>query len=141
MPARLRRARSVGERTRDWRSYLEGGPPDRSVTLVAERDGAVAGFAAHQPARDSDLDPARCAELRMLYVEPARWREGIGRALLEAAVGTMADLAYSEAALWVFVANERARRFYEAVGWRPEEGPLKDWNGIREVRYRLALEG
>lgn len=70
--------------------------------LVAEREGAVAGFLAM-------LDGER---VEHLYVDPTSFRRGIGRALLERAKERMPG----GFRLWVFVRNERARRFYERYG-------------------------
>src|SRR5262249_12689130 len=45
--------------------------------FVAEQDGTVAGFAAILRRSDGD------AELDGLFVEPSRWRQGIGRRLVD----------------------------------------------------------
>lgn len=45
--------------------------------FVAESGGVVVGFAAVLPRADGDL------ELDALFVEPAVWRRGVGRALVE----------------------------------------------------------
>jgi GNAT superfamily N-acetyltransferase len=66
-------------------------------------------------------------ELNALYVLPDYWNHGIGRRLLEAAVGV------SE--LWVLQDNFRARRFYEEHGWRAE-GIQRQAHGVIELRYR-----
>ena len=71
-------------RLSEYREQLEAHPDaielpieqvERGDVLVAEIDGDIAGFAALEG-----------GELDGLFVEPARWREGIGRALVEAAV-------------------------------------------------------
>ncbi len=77
----------------------------RLLTKVAEVEGEVAGFAS----RDE-------AEITMLYVDPRRWRQGIGRALLSR---TLVEIAASRAVaawLWVLAKNETARQFYVAQG-------------------------
>ena len=69
-----------------------------------------------------------------------------GRALMEAALATLGQAAYAEAALWVLDTNQRARRFYEAGGWH-SDGTLKQepWPDagftLSEVRYRRPLAG
>lgn len=68
-------------------------------TLVAEVDGAVAGFAV---LLDGELDG--------LFVEPALWRRGIGTALVEAAVHEARRRGVS---LVTVVASPVARAFYE----------------------------
>lgn len=68
---------------------------------VAERDDRLAGFCAF---REGWVDH--------LYVDQAHHREGIGSALLRAAMDRNDSLR-----LWTFQRNERARRFYEARGF------------------------
>ena len=42
----------------------------------------------------------------------------MGQTLMSAAMDDLRDLGMSEAALWVLRDNQRARRFYERLGWR-----------------------
>jgi GNAT superfamily N-acetyltransferase len=77
-------------------------------TIVAERTGKLLGFTVVLRRDDGD------AELDGLFVEPAQWRHGIGRALVEQAERlAMADGA---ASLWV-TANTRALGFYDSCGF------------------------
>lgn len=77
-------------------------------TIVAENVGELLGFAVVLRRDDGD------AELDGLFVDPAQWRQGIGRALLEHAE----RIATSDGAaiLWV-TANTRALEFYGACGF------------------------
>jgi ribosomal protein S18 acetylase RimI-like enzyme len=63
------------------------------------------------------------AYLQELYVVPARRREGIGQALLEAAV----ELCREESAAWIELntgeTDVAARRLYEKLDFTNEEGP------------------
>jgi GNAT superfamily N-acetyltransferase len=78
-------------------------PADHIVhTLVAEKDGEVIGFAVTLPI-DADN-----AELDGLFVAPAVWRSGAGRALVAAAAGNRT--------LHV-IANPNALPFYERCGF------------------------
>lgn len=77
--------------------------------LVAEVDGTVAGFAAVQPHANGDL------ELDGLFVEPALFRRGVGRALIERCAALARDQGGE--ALHA-IGNERAFAFYEACGFR-----------------------
>lgn len=77
--------------------------------FLAEAGGAVLGFATVLPKTDEE------AELEDIFVDPQGWRSGVGRALMdEAARRTQ---ALGAGALHV-IANERARAFYEACGFR-----------------------
>jgi GNAT superfamily N-acetyltransferase len=77
-------------------------------TVVAERDGELLGFSVVLRRDDGD------AELDGLFVEPAQWRQGIGRMLVEQAEQIAAR--DGSANLWV-IANTRALDFYGACGF------------------------
>ena len=79
----------------------------RWIVRVAERDGAVVGFAA------VGLEPA---ELEMLFVDPAAIGTGLGRALLIDAL-TVAREAGLEALL--IESDPDAEPFYRAAGAQP----------------------
>lgn len=71
-------------------------------TWVAEIDGVIAGYTAFKP-----------EWLMHLYVHPDRQGAGVGAALHDKALQDGAPRQ-----LWAFQQNTRARRFYEARGWR-----------------------
>ena len=98
---------SLAERTENWRRW----PP-----LVADVDGDVVGFISVGPAHDADAE----SEVWAIYVRPDRWGNRIGRALMSAGEAKLRELGYTRAVLWVFEDNPRARRFYEAAGWRTD---------------------
>jgi GNAT superfamily N-acetyltransferase len=116
-----------------WRERIES-PPTGWTILVAERAAAIIGFAALGPSRDE----RSLGELYAIYVDPAAWSEGAGRALIARAEEHLAR-AYSTATLWVLTGNDRARRFYQLAGWHPD-GATKTQErfGVEaeEVRYR-----
>ena len=76
--------------------------------FVAERGGAVVGFAAILPRDDGQT------ELDGLFVEPSLWKGGIGRALVEHC-GDRAR-AHGAASLHV-VGNPHAEGFYTSCGF------------------------
>ena len=54
----------------------------------------------------------------------------------------MQRAGFNEAVLWVLETNERARRFYEKVGWKTDGQTKTDDRGpvvLNEVRYRVTL--
>jgi GNAT superfamily N-acetyltransferase len=113
---------------------------DQTPILVAELDGEIVGFAGVGPSRDADGEGV--GELLSLYVDPAHWDAGIGRELGIAADESLRALGFDEATLWVLEDNPRARRFYEAGGWRLDGASRTGTHlGVetREVRYRKAL--
>jgi GNAT superfamily N-acetyltransferase len=77
-------------------------------TIVAESVGELLGFAVVLRRDDGD------AELDGLFVEPAQWRHGIGRALVDEA--ERLARADGAASLWV-TANTRALGFYNSCGF------------------------
>ena len=55
--------------------------------------------------------------LRNLYVVPDAWGSGVAAELHDAALAELPDCP--EISLWTLKENQRARRFYEKHGWRP----------------------
>jgi len=103
-------------------------------------DHIIVGFVAVSARRHVDANDV--GEIQALYVAPDRWRSGAGTLLLNKAESVLVEMGYVEASLWVFEANEGARRFYEAVGWSPEERTeILNLAGVdvTEIRYRKAL--
>ena len=120
-----------------WRAALES---EEQRVFVAERDGRVVGFA--HVGRSRDPDPTGPGEVYAIYVHPDAWDTGTGRDLMRAGLRELRQLGYREAMLWVLATNERARRFYESCGWRPDGADKIDRRGdvaLHEVRYRIAL--
>ena len=127
-------ARDLAERTAAWSGYLGDTP-----ALVAERDGVVAGFASMAvPARS--LDEPATGEITAFYVGPDHWRQGVGRALIDAAGAYLRDEGCDEMALWVLEGNERGRAFYAAVGLHPDGTRATDELTQRpEILLRVPL--
>jgi putative acetyltransferase len=102
-------------------AYVSGKLMAEDAVWVAEVEGAVVGYVAF---RDDWIDH--------LYIHPDRQGQGIGPVLLAKA---MEDGRPKQ--LWAFQQNTRARRFYEARGFRAVE--FTDGEGNEEntpdVRY------
>jgi GNAT superfamily N-acetyltransferase len=108
--------------------------------LVADEDGELLGFTACGVSRDADAG-AESGEIGTFFVAAGRWRRGVGRALMAAALNDLAARGYAEATVWSFAANDRANAFYESHGFTRDgaERREEDWANIPEVRYRRAL--
>ena len=104
----------VEDRERFWTDALAT-PGDREI-LVAERDATTVGFVAIGPTEDEAALPGT-GEVFALYVLPEVVGSGVGRGLFAAAIDRLVATAFARGSLWVLADNERARRFYEAVGW------------------------
>jgi GNAT superfamily N-acetyltransferase len=104
---------------------------DDPLTVVAVTD-RIRGFATISPATGL---------LMAFYVDPESWGAGLGRALIIEAERRLA-LRHTVATLWVLAGNARARRFYEAGGWRPDGSERRDrvfGATVDEVGYRKTL--
>ena len=99
--------------------------------FVAENEGAIVGFAAVVPRADGN------AELDALFVEPERWRHGIGRALIGHAVERAR--ASGAEALHV-IGNPHAELFYRASGFETT-GTFKTRFGRGLLMRRLLPPG
>jgi ribosomal protein S18 acetylase RimI-like enzyme len=66
-------------------------------------------------------------EISALYVDPSRWRAGVGRALMDEALVRLRAAGCEEVTLWCFEDNARALAFYTKLGFVPDEA--------REVKY------
>jgi RimJ/RimL family protein N-acetyltransferase len=76
--------------------------------LVVQRDGAVVGFAA-----------IREDEFLHFGIAVEHWGSGIAQIAHDAVLDRMRARGIERAWLRVFAGNERGRRFYERLGWRP----------------------
>jgi L-phenylalanine/L-methionine N-acetyltransferase len=120
--------RSVG----DERRYLKAVRRyPHAAVFVAERvrDGAVVGRLSL--ARDTHPASAHVADLGLMVAMDAR-RQGVGRALLEAAVDWARGAGVRKLELHVFPWNEPAIALYERFGFERE--------GFRKGHYRRADE-
>ena len=138
-------------RTRPWQRMIAAvEPADSSASSGADR--RIVGYASFGPERDVlempwpyPLTPegsdGQVAELYALYVHPAWWSTGTGRALMDRVLARVIMAGYTCITLWVLEANARARRFYQRAGFAPDGARhvLDDLGGVTEIRYRRTL--
>ena len=100
--------------------------------LAIEADEAVGYLLAFVQEREAN---PFCPERRFLYieqisVEPDQQGQGVGRALMDAALQLAAQerIEDIEVSTWAF--NRKAQAFFESVGFEP-----------RMIRYRMRLTG
>jgi GNAT superfamily N-acetyltransferase len=86
-----------------WRRVLIAADEEVIVAVEGERIVGVVGL--------------RGSELHSMFVDPDRWRLGIGSSLVDAALRIMREGGERQACLWVMRDNHAARRFYECLGW------------------------
>lgn len=125
-------------------------PPGRhTLVAVGGDDPAVIGYAIFGPERAVAFAPSRSVtpvagstgELYALYVTPAWWSAGVGRALMEAVLAALREAGYASAVLWVLAENARARRFYQRAGFAADGATnvLAGLGGVLEFRYARDL--
>ena len=137
LPQETLDAFDVEGRQRMWREGLARTPRPGSATFVSVAEDTVVGFATLGEC-DSEKGTG---ELYAIYVRPASWGTGAGRALIERSEQSLRDAGFTQAVLWVLEGNERAERFYRAAGWE-HDGEKEDvFQGVTVVerRYRKAL--
>jgi len=133
--------RDIGDRLKRWRSWLS----DTAIDVIVGVEGhSIVGFATLCRGRDPDLDPVTAGEIPTLYVNPEHWRKGYGRSLCEEALRLAAHRGFESVVLWVVDINERARLFYQQLGFAPDgavtlTGPSAD--RVTARRYRVSLRG
>ena len=103
-------------------------------TLIAAQKDWMLGFvcfgaATHQVFGD-------CGEIKHLYVDQSAQGCGVGRRLLELALGELADNNFDRAALAVVRANQSAKIFYQRMGGRTagrftDAGPI--WRSVNDI--------
>lgn len=106
--------------------------PSKPHTTVAVEGGEICGFVTIAPARDAGMNGF--GELTALYVDPGRWKQGIGNGLVRAARAQLMDLGYRNACLWVLAGNLRAGRFYVRDRW------IRDGARRMQVVWGILLE-
>jgi ribosomal-protein-alanine N-acetyltransferase len=106
---------------RDLSECVRSGVP----FLVAVQSGVVIGYVIAQHALDE-------AEILNLGVEPARQRQGVGRALIQGMLAQLRAAGVATVFLEVRESNVAARRLYGALGFAHV--------GRRRGYYRLPPE-
>lgn len=96
-----------------------------ALWLVAEKNGAVAGYVGSQTVMDE-------TDMMNIAVHPDHRRQGIAEALIEALIAVLKLKGSRSLTLEVRVSNENARRLYEKLGFCQA--------GIRKNYYRNPRE-
>jgi GNAT superfamily N-acetyltransferase len=120
-----------------YKQELDGLPGEYSVLLLAWVDGEAAGCIAM---RTLSMDERAC-EMKRLWVDGALRGLGLGRRLVEEAIGWAKRVGFEAMYLdTVPAAMPEANRLYEAMGFQRVErynrNPVSD-----VVFFRLGLEG
>jgi len=133
LPDELLSGLSVEGRAQGWaRSLTE----PRHVTFVGTtREGRVVGFCDAGPNRSEPKTFE--GEIYALYLVDEAKRQGVGRALFQAAATWLTQNELPSLIVWVLAANVAARHFYERLGGRlvAEKSISISGAPYREVAY------
>jgi ribosomal protein S18 acetylase RimI-like enzyme len=126
---------AFGRRRQFWTDYLSLTPrPGR--TVVAERGGAVVGFANSGEARGPDAEhgfpPVRPAQLFSIYLLASVHGSGLGQSMLDAVLGDQ------PAQLWVLRGNDRAIAFYARNGFVADGTEFIDSTDPNLIELRMV---
>jgi GNAT superfamily N-acetyltransferase len=134
-------ALSVDERAERWRRILESEEPT-SRTFVAEADESPVGFcSASIHNRDPDVGKG-VGEIRALYVDPGRWRAGVGGVMLRTAFQWLREQGCDSVTVWVLEQNRRGQAFYDRFGFSANGVERENESTQRaEMRMRAPLGG
>jgi GNAT superfamily N-acetyltransferase len=131
-------ALGLDERARAEYAHIVDERPEGAILVVVGEQGRAVGF-AHAEAGA----PGSVGRLISIYVDPDRWRRGVGRALMQHTVDWFRARGCDDAALWVRASNIRAQAFYAAGGWQPDGTErIRSVAGgveVREVAYGRSL--
>jgi GNAT superfamily N-acetyltransferase len=133
IPASFLASLSKQDRAAGWRRQINGDPRSLLVTTEANAVSGWIALGASRNGRSTDE-----GEIFALYVRPGRWRNGLGRALMEAAETELWRRNLLSSTLWVLERNFPARAFYERIGYHADglkkDIPFPDATLV-EVRY------
>ena len=118
-----------------FRSVAEG----RRLVLVAEYDEYAVGTVTLEwnSAHYRHVRGQRSAHISNLVVRPAHQRQGIGRALVEAAEEAAHSRGYSAVTIGVDQPNRYARRLYEGWGYQWLKDTRQHWGIVHILARRL----
>ncbi len=143
LPESVLRAQTVDPTVADVERWADGLGGERAAVLVAVDDEwgsgaeAVGGFIDVRwgDGNTKSFVGENEAGLRAIYVDPERWGEGIGTALLDRACETLPD-RIDAVRLEALSDNEIGRRFYEARGFDHTDTADRE---IAGEAYRTAI--
>jgi ribosomal protein S18 acetylase RimI-like enzyme len=121
LPMHVLDALSVEQREQIWTGALADRRGEDDCFVAEDGSGHVIGFVATGPA-DGDFAPPPdgAGEVFAIYLREVVQGTGVGRSLITRAMAAMRTHGFPTAVLWVFEANDLARRFYEGAGWEPD---------------------
>jgi GNAT superfamily N-acetyltransferase len=132
---------SEEEGTLNWEVRFSRAMADIRVAVDGDAIVGVVAFArAQADTEDRTPIPGR-AHISAVFVDPAHWRRGIARRLLNEAEEAMVRTGFSEARLWTLEGSP-AEALYTALGWdRDGSRGRYPAMGLDTVGYAKRLPG
>ena len=113
--------------------------PGAWLHVAVDDAGAIAGAVSFAQAFAEGDAIAGRAHVNAVFVDPAHWRRGIARALLDEADAAMRQAGYREVQLWTLEGSP-AEDMYKALGWqRDGRRQIFPPFGLPVVGYLKAL--
>lgn len=113
LPMRLLCAMTPRGQAARWRAAVRA--RGEAVFVAEDEKRGIVGMASCGQSRDAVL--GFDGEVYTLYVDPACYGEGVGRALLKSSFAWMTERGYGSCVIWAHAKNN-ARFFYEKLGGR-----------------------
>jgi len=93
--------------------------------LVAADGNEILGYAWLEAAEDETAD----CEIIALYVRYSKRNNGIGKLLMQHAIGYLREMGKKRMIIWCLKENHDSRRFYEKVGGKEFQTGSHNWGG------------
>ena len=133
-PEEMAKNTDLTKKTNQMRSMLAA--PDAVCFIAYDNDRAV-GICDTRPSRESN----DCGEIVAIYALAEYRGRGVGAALMDAALESLAGRGFNTVALNTFEQNLRARSFYERYGFvTGGSGFDSGLSGQRIVRYEKSFD-
>lgn len=134
----LHEAFSVERRTKRFISELTEGVPK---TAISFENNEPAGFISFGKCRYGNNDKS-WIEIWRVYLLPKFWGSGISRELMEWGFNEIFQDNFKNIELWVLEENLRARKFYEKMGFKPDNKfqMINMGRELKEIRYIKSFQ-
>ncbi len=137
MPQAVIDSLDLGTMWSSWRASVDRPASPSMQLFISGPPGEVHSYALVRRADGSHA----AGEVAAMYSDPTAWGTTAGWAAFSTAVDHLKAEGFTELSLWMLKGNERAGRFYERAGWRPdghEQTTTTAAGSYVEVRYRLV---
>jgi RimJ/RimL family protein N-acetyltransferase len=137
MPQPVIDSLDIGTMWSSWRASVDRPPSPSMQLFIGGRPGEVHSYVFVRPGDGS----REAGQVAALYSDPTAWGTTAGWATFCAGVDHLKAEGFTDLSLWMLKGNDRAGRFYERAGWRPdgrEQTTTTAVGSYVEVRYQLV---